>query len=248
MGQKIAPRFLFSAIAGGLMCAFLMGAATSARAASLPLVFPETDPLVVLPSSTVAPGLDISLEVFVGDFDAGNAGNEVKFLFSNNSVSPQTTAAITEIYLETGLGAYLGGYLGATTVAGTVDLTRTTAPHPSVGGGIDWDGNFDAFDKFAQGDPIAPGESWYVLYQALAGASDTDTLAGIMNTDLSTQIAMHITKGVFNPSPYCNDSGDDSCWVVTWPEPIPVPPALPLFLSGLVGLGAMARRRMKKPA
>lgn len=203
--------------------------------------------------SQYAPDLDIDVDVTV------NSG-VASFLFSNNSIGTASNASIFNVYFESGLASLLGAVSGdangtpgagdSVTFTGGIDpLDDGVSPNtpPALGGtppaGIaTWGGNYAAWGRQNEnaGEGIGAGETWLIKF-VLDDASTTagDIITALSDLSGNSRIAMHIGNCYYGYS--CTTTAGP-------PNIVPVPPALPLMATALLGLGFVARRRRQQVA
>jgi len=156
--------------------------------------------------------------------------NQVNFRFIN--ASGGSASAITEVYFDDGT---LFGLSTVTHSAGD-PWTGGSASPGNLPGGSSISPSFVATSGFvAESNPpppkngVIPGEYLDVVFDLLAGVGFSDTVAAL--GDGSLRIGMHVTA--------FGDGGSES--FVN--NPVPVPAAVWLFGSGLLGLVGIARRK-----
>lgn len=185
-----------------------------------------------------AAGLDIDLSVKV---DAGKA----YFTFTNNSTGAASSADVHEIYFEKGLDSLLSASTYQTNSAGTSAGASfsppASPPNPPSGNTLtpSWDGTMKGFGSTAA-SRLDVGETWIVWFQLLSSATTVaDILAAVFDQKGTSRIALHIgTCPVSGQS--CSATVIDT---ISQETVVPLPPALLLFGTALVGLTALGRRR-----
>ena len=205
-------------------------------------------------SETIGSGFDLRLGVEVGNNLDGlnDTGLEARFIFSNLSLAQGGTdpasasssgwnAKIKEIYFETGLSDDLISPHVDDTNGDIAGLDYRTSPisPPSPPGIIpSWAGNHYTFDEQggSSNTGVVDGQSWSAIFDLAVGAAFTDT-AGLVallgNDQVNSRIAIHVGD--------CD--GSNSCVVDTWtPSPVPVPAAVWLFGTALIGFIGFSRR------
>ncbi|BAZ95406.1 hypothetical protein TspCOW1_27480 [Thiohalobacter sp. COW1] len=164
-------------------------------------------------------------------------GNQVNFRFNN---SGSADSAITEVYFDDG---ELLGIADVSHSAGD-SWTAGDASPPDLPGGDSITPKFEVTGYFkAESDPpppkkgVNPGEWLDVVFDLKTGKTFNDIIADLISGDL--RVGMHVIAF---------DSGGSESFVndpdqVIPPSAIPVPAAVWLFGSGLLGLVGIARRR-----
>jgi hypothetical protein len=236
-------RFIFIGLA-------LLGLSVSSEAATV-----NVD-LHLANSETIGSGFDLRLDVEVGDdLDGlGDAGLEARFIFSNLSLAqggsdPSLSgwnARIKEIYFESGLSDDLvSPHVDDTNgdITGLDYRTISIAPSNPPGINPSWNENYYAFDE--QGGStnkgVEDGQSWSAIFDVAGSAAFVDAvgLAALLGNDqVNSRIAIHVGS--------CD--GGESCVVDTWTpgtSPVPVPAAIWLFGTALIGLVGFGKRKSK---
>lgn len=169
-------------------------------------------------------------QLFVDVTDAGS--NQVLFMFTN---SGPDLSSITDIYFDDGT---LLGIASIDNSSFGVSFSQGASPRnlPS-GNAIDFKTTADFLadsDSPVQPNGVNPTEYLGITFDLLPGVSYADTINALYaETDL--RIGIHV-QGY-------DDGGSES--FVSTTTPIPVPAAIFLFGSGLLGLVGMARRRQR---
>ena len=214
-------------------------------------------------ASTTADGdlLWVVYELIGPDFEANiniaiDTGDKTAtFTFTNESMGDAAGSQIEDIYFESGLATKLASpkIISETDVNFAIDVTAPfpkPPSHPNVPD-IPWDET--AFYVFASPPPTTNGITSdgsgnptdtlvieFSLVQAYldlflsAGALLADLLGMIQDEDMNFRIVAHVLN--------CNNS--DSCTVYA----NPIPPAIWLFVSALMGLGGLGYRRRRAAA
>lgn len=204
---------------------------------------------------------NIATEVFALDLTVTSddtVGGVISFAFENVSDGVAAGSSVHNVYFESGLSSHLGAFsvnehgvatAGTVAMKGGIGYKSTNAPPSMESAGTlnipgmpAWTTNYARYDKDgAAANGINVNDIWTMSFIALTDIT-ADGLIGLITDvfDETSRIAVHVGD--------CG--GDDiSCTAVAWPpNPVPVPAALPLFLSGLIGLGVMARRKRKSAA
>lgn len=162
-------------------------------------------------------------------------GNQVLFTFIN---SGPVASSIEGVYFDDGTLLEIASLIDADEGSGGdtgVDFTAGTASPPELPGGNTITPAFITTAGFlADSDPavslngVNPGESLGVVFDLITGVTFADTV-NALGTDL--RIGIHVIAF---------DSGGSESFVNTL---VPVPAAVWLFGSGLLGLVGVARRR-----
>lgn len=164
-------------------------------------------------------------------------------------IDPYITGLISNYDGDLGFGGC--GFFCALNVAYTVS---SDGPGDFATGPLDpvWSGGTYVLEEIVAATSLNPlnfwnllqlaGDSLTVNFGAAAGTTTESLIALLSGGDTESRVGLAISG--------CADGVD--CTLDTWPvgglAPIPVPAALPLFLSGLLGLGIMARRRKQQAA
>ncbi len=156
--------------------------------------------------------------------------DQVNFRFIN---AGPDASAITEVYFDD--GTLLG--LSTVTHSGGDSWTGGSASPGNLPGGASITPPFVATAGFlAESDPpppmngVNPAEFLDVLFDLQLGVDFSDTVAAL--NDGSLRIGIHVIA-------FANDGSES----FVGPSPVPVPAAVWLFGSGLLGLVGIARRR-----
>lgn len=172
-------------------------------------------------------------------------GNDVQFVFNNNSPIPATVA---NVYWNSSLLDY-----GSPVISSLPGVSFSVGGSPgNLPSGQNLTPPFVtdftvSADSPAASNGIDPGEQLTVTLDLLGGVSYATFLASF-RADGSSRIGMHVISvgpnGQFSES-MVNTPGSGPGFPPT-PDisVIPVPGALPLMLSGLLGLSLLARRRL----
>lgn len=181
------------------------------------------------------PDLDIKLDVDV-------VGSNAEFTISNDSTGTASGSSVFNAYFQSGLSSLLGSVSGAAN--GTADPTGTVTFTGGVGATVspdappgvgDWTSNYAAWGKTgAASTGINAGESWTIAFALLDSSTTAQDIAdAILAPDGQSRVALHIGSCYYG----------NSC--TTGPSEIPIPAAIWLMLSGMVGLigFGMVRRR-----
>ena len=186
---------------------------------------------------------------FTGEVDVTADGSHASFLFRNTTAGGSSSLA--SIWFEAGFAGILTGTDGTLTQAG-VSFSRDVAPlgpdngapppAPNAIPDTPWTSNFAKLDKIgAAANGINPGESLLVVF----GYSGTEAalVGDLLNGFGNRRIALHLisaTAGECGLSAETQQSAR-SCSIGV--SAVPLPPALWLLLSAILGLGAVIRRR-----
>jgi hypothetical protein len=172
-------------------------------------------------------------QLFLDVTDAG-AGN-VLFLFSN--IGP-IASFIAQIYFNDDLPLYSTTAFTITNGTG-VSFVQDLDPDALPGGNGFGFGPHDTLEFEADADNPAPkngvnpGETLSITLSLLAGLDFDDVLAALTNGLL--RVGLHV-QGI-------GETGGSESVINT--PPVPLPPALPLLLAALGGLGWIARRQKR---
>lgn len=174
---------------------------------------------------------EAQLSVDVSDL----GGNQVLFSFFNTG-SAQST--ISEVYFDDGTLLAIASLIDKDDGVGgdtNVDFTQGANP-PDLPGGNSITPAFQVTAGFlADADNpapkwgVSPGESLGIIFDLQSGGSFADILTELGNGDL--RIGLHVINFT---------SGGSESFVN---NPVPVPAAVWLFGSGLLGLAGIARRK-----
>lgn len=174
--------------------------------------------------NALADDLNLSVDVTLDDGIA-------TFEFHNDSTGASAGSSLARIYFESGLADI--GLSGGTVIGGTGTAFAASYPGPAAppaGNTVDWQGQLAAFGA---GSPppvngINAGESLIIEF-AYSGTLQALSNA-LTDENGNARIAVHVLDCV----------NGDSCAAYTV---VPIPAALPLLVSGLLGLAGLARRR-----
>lgn len=174
------------------------------------------------------------------DITAG-VGDTVDFRFRNESVAPNATASIVNIYFEKSRGTSLieNGTRGAT--VGSVNFVDEGNPQNPAPGSLNWNDTSQWFSAETPQPPPPPigglagagigkDESLTITFDLIGGATVSNVVSAIISGDF--RIAQHVIA--------LGDGG--SVWTVTDSVIIPLPGAAGL---GALGLGLVAVRRRR---
>lgn len=204
---------------------FLAGAASADTLYSFSCITPVTSAGVAIDCATA------TSQVRVAVSDAG--ANQVLFTFSNAGPG---ASSITDLYFADGTLLGIASVIGGSGVSFSQNATPGNLP-----GGSTLSPAFVTTAGFsADSNPpvslngVNPGESVAVLFNLLAGKTYADTLAalGLGGATGGLRIGVHVQS---------LENGSVS--LVNVPTPVPLPAAVWLLLSGLGGIGLIARRR-----
>lgn len=191
---------------------------------------------------------------FTGDVNVTTDGSHASFLFRNTTSGGMSSLA--SIWFEAGLGGILTG-ADATLVQPGVNFSLDVAPlgpgngapppAPNAIPDTPWTSNFARLTKNgAAANGINPGESLLVVfsYAGTEAALVGDLLDGFGNR----RIALHLIAAKNGECGVSSESGQsvNSCSIGV--SPVPLPPAVWLFLSAILGLGTVVRRRARPAA
>jgi len=174
--------------------------------------------------NAVPADLDLTVDVTVSN-------GQAFFEFANNSTGDSAGSSLARIYFEAGLTSFdlfNGTVMGGT---GTHFMADFPGPNsPPGGNNVVWTGVLASFGAVAPPphNGLGVGDSLLIVFD-YAGTLDA-LVTALQDESGNARIAGHVLDCV----------GGDSCSVTTV---VPVPAALPLMLSGLAGLGFLARRR-----
>ena len=174
--------------------------------------------------NAVAADLDLSVDVTVSDGMAF-------FDFANNSTGESAGSSLARIYFEAGLVTF--DLSNGAVIAGSGTDFSSSFPGPGSppgGNTVAWSGVFASFGASAppSHNGLGVGDTLLIAFD-YAGSLDT-LLDALTDSAGNARIAGHVLNCV----------GDDSCATTTV---IPIPAALPLFLSAIAGFGFLTRRR-----
>ncbi len=126
-------------------------------------------------------------------------------------------------------------------VAGSITVTETITNTGSVA----WNGWSESIWDESSGvyGPFNPGPSvsWSSVSSSRAGTASIDAGLGVAEFIFSTPVLQGETFTLTKTFSY--GSGVYAVEIAEIPSAVPVPAALPLLLSGLAGLGAVARKK-----
>lgn len=185
---------------------------------------------------------------FAGEVEVTADGSNATFVFRNTTAGGDSSLA--SIWFEAGFGSILTGADGSLVQTG-VDFAVDVAPLGPGNGNpppapndipsTSWTSNFAKLDRNgAAANGINPGEALSVVF----GYSGTESdLAGdLLNGFGDRRIALHLISA---ENGECGPAAT-SCSIGV--SQVPLPPAVWLFLSAILGLGAVIRRRPKPAA
>lgn len=190
-----------------------------------------------------APGLDIDLTITT-------AGGIATFLFQNSSTGGAAGSAVHEIYFEAGLASLLK--TPATPDApGTLNASLKPPASPDAPPGLKsgWLNLFGvAYDNQkgvgkSSDNMIAVGDAWAITFALVSNlTTPTDILNAIVNQSGNSRIALHIGDCVGSESCVATIAGDKGGST----SPVPLPGALVLFGSVIVGAVTAANIRRRR--
>ena len=182
---------------------------------------------------------------FTGEVEVTADGSNASFVFRNTTAGGSSSLA--SIWFEAGLGGILTGTdttLSQTGVNFALDVpplgpgSSNPPPAPNDIPSVPWTSNFAKLDRIGgEVNGIDPGESLLVVF----GYSGTEAglVSDLLNGFGDSRIALHLISA---ENGECGPNAT-SCSIGV--SPVPLPPALWLFLSAVLGLGAMVRRRSR---
>jgi hypothetical protein len=182
---------------------------------------------------------------FTGEVEVTSDGSAATFVFRNTTAGG--TSSLASIWFETGFGGIFTGTDATLTQTGVnfaLDVTplgpgnSNPPPAPNDIPSVSWTSNFAKLDRIgAAANGISPGEALMVVF----GYSGTEAalVADLLNGFGDRRIALHLISAANGE---CGPSAT-SCSIGV--SAVPLPPAVWLFLSAVLGLGAVVRRRPK---
>ena len=185
---------------------------------------------------------------FSGEVEVAADGSAATFVFRNTTAGG--TSSLASIWFEAGFGGiFTGGDtpLSGTGVSFTLDVTPlgpgndSPPPAPNDIPNISWTSTFAKLDRTgAAANGINPGESLMVVF----GYSGTEAalVGDLLNGFGDRRIALHLISAANG------ECGPDARSCSIGVSAVPLPPAVWLFLSAVLGLGAVVVRRRPQPA
>lgn len=189
---------------------------------------------------------------FTGEVEVTADGSVATFVFRNTTAGGSSSLA--SIWFEAGLGSILTGadtLIAQTGVSFDLDVTpldpgnSNPPPAPNDIPSASWTSNFAMLERNgAAANGISPGEALLVAF----GYSGTEAalVADLLNGLGDRRIALHLISA---GNGECGTGGGQaaaSCSIGV--SAVPLPPAIWLFLSAVLGLVSLTRRRSKAPA
>lgn len=185
---------------------------------------------------------------FSGEVEVTADGSSATFAFRNTTAGG--TSSLASIWFEAGFASIFTGAdanIAQTGVSFALDVpplgpgNSNPPPAPNDIPSVSWTSNFAKLDRIgAAANGINPGESLLVAF----GYSGTEAalVSDLLNGAGDRRIALHLISAANGE---CGPNAT-SCSIGV--SAVPLPPALWLFLSAVLGLGALTRRRTKAAA
>lgn len=178
---------------------------------------------------------------FSGEVEVTADGSAATFVFRNTTAGG--TSSLASIWFEAGFGSIFTGAdtsLSGTGVDFALDVTplANSSPPPAQNDipNVPWTSTFAKLDRSAgPTNGINPGESLMVVF----GYSGTEAalVGDLLNGFGDRRIALHLI------SAGNGECGPDAPSCSIGVSAVPLPPAVWLFVSAVLGLGAVIRRR-----
>ena len=182
---------------------------------------------------------------FTGEVEVTADGSSASFTFRNTTVGG--TSSLASIWFEAGFADIFTGTdanLVQTGVNFDLDVAPLLAgntnppPAPNDIPSVPWTSNFAQLDRNgAASNGINPGEALLVVFGY--SGNEAALVGDLLDRFGDRRIALHLISAVNGE---CGPNAT-SCSIGV--SPVPLPPAVWLFLSAVLGLGALVRRRTK---
>lgn len=186
---------------------------------------------------------------FTGEMEVTADGSFATFVFRNTTAAGGSSLA--SIWFETGLGSILTGadtLITQTGVSFDLDVTplspANNPPAPNDIPSSPWTSTFAKLERNnGAANGISPGEALLVAF----GYSGTEAalVADLLNGLGDRRIALHLISAENGECGTGGGQAATSCSIGV--STVPLPPAVWLFLSAVLGLVSFTRRRSKAP-
>jgi hypothetical protein len=219
---------------------FALSAVFLATASVLPVARAATFGFDAITSNDVA---DIPVgesQLFVDVTDPG--GGQVLFTFRNTGPD---ASSITDVYFDdrtpsnlTGIASIINGTgVSFSQGASPSNLSGANNVSPAFVTTTDFLADSDSGPPGVQANGVNPGETLGLLFNLVSGMTVDDVVAALID-GLDLRIGIHVQSFASGQSEsFIND-----------PSPVPLPAALPLFLTMLGGIGLLRWKRRRAVA